>query len=92
MLLLISCFELFWAICLVFLPCEIAERLSYAFDGINRKIDQFHWYLFSFEMKKMLPMILLNAQQPVSLNCFGSIQCNRETFKMVSKFFIRFPQ
>lgn len=72
------------ALALVFIACEIGQRLNDAFDEINSTIIQFKWYLFPLEIKKVLPIIIGGAQQPVSLECFGSITCTREVFKQVS--------
>lgn len=75
--------ELFWSFGLVFITCELAGRLSIEFDDISATVGQFSWYLFSDEVKKMLPTILINAQQEVGIECFGSVLCNRETFQKV---------
>lgn len=69
--------------CLVFVACELGQRIADAFDGIDLTIQQFDWYSFPIEMKQMLPIIILNAQQPVSVACFGSIICTRDVFKNV---------
>lgn len=68
-----------------FLVCEIGHRLNNTFDEINFKIDQLDWYLLPIELKRMLPMIIGNAQQRESLKCFGSITCNRVVLKNVGK-------
>lgn len=49
-------------------------------------MGQFKWYLFPLEIKQILPIVLMNAQQPVNLKCIGSIPCDRETFKKVTEF------
>lgn len=69
---------------LVFIACELGQRISGTFDGIDVTISQFDWYLFPIEMKRMLPMIITSVQRPVSLECFGEIVCTREVFKNVS--------
>lgn len=76
-------FELFWSFGLVFITCELAGRVCIEFDDIDAIVGQFSWYLFSDEVKKMLPTIMINAQQEVGYECFGSVLCNRETFKKV---------
>lgn len=83
-LLLMSLSLLWWALILTYLPCEFGERLSNGMVEINDCIDQFNWYLFSLEIRKILPMILLSVQQPVEIRFFGSIACNRDSFKKVS--------
>lgn len=59
------------------------QRLTDEFDEIKLTIDKFKWYLLPIEIKRMLPMIKANAQEPVPLECFGSIVCIREVFKNV---------
>lgn len=71
------------ALALVFIACEIGQQLNNTFDEINSTIAQFNWYLFPIKIKHVLPIIIPIAQQPVTLECFGSITCIRETFKNV---------
>lgn len=66
--------------------CELGQRLSNAFDEIPDTIVDFEWYLFPPGIQRILPTILLAAQQPVYLECFGSISGTRETFKNVISF------
>lgn len=73
--------ELVVSFLLVFISCELIGRINYGFEAIGN--IQHEWYLFPSNVQKMLPLILLYAQQPVNINCFGSIPCNRETFKKV---------
>lgn len=63
--------------------CEIAGILSTEFDKISTVTQRFKWYLFTMKMRRMLPLILANAQRPVTIKCFGSHPCNRETFGKV---------
>lgn len=74
----------FFAFNTVFIACELGQRLSDAFDKIDVNMNHFDWYLFPIEIKRMLPTIYSYAQQPVLLECFGSIVCSREVFKNVS--------
>lgn len=69
---------------IVFIVSELGQRLNNAFEEIDLTIEQFDWYIFPIEIQRMLPMIIANAQQTVSLECFGSIACAREVFKNVS--------
>lgn len=68
---------------LVFIVCEIGQRMNDAFDEIGSTINQFDWYLFPIEEQRMCLMIITIAQQPVAVGCFGSIKCTREVFKNV---------
>lgn len=69
---------------MVFVCCELCQRMSDKYDEIDDTFGQFCWYRFPDEMKRMLPMVILFIQQPIVIECFGSIACNRETFKNVS--------
>lgn len=77
--------ELVCSFTLLLLACELAGRLSYRFENVNDLIDQFDWYAFPLEMQKILPVMMMNAQQPVEVKSFGSIASNRETFRKVSE-------
>lgn len=66
-----------WTLILAFIPCELGERVRNAMSEINDSINQFYWYLFPMKVQKMLPIILLSVQQPVEIQCFGSITCTR---------------
>lgn len=67
----------------VFIACELGQRMSDAFVEIDITIDRFDWHLFPIEVQRLLPMVMANAQQSVSLECFGSISCGRVVFKSV---------
>lgn len=68
--------------------CEIGERVSGAFDEINDVFDEVNdWYMLPFELQKMLPVVVMSVQQPIYLECFGSISCTRDTFKRVRRRF-----
>lgn len=68
----------------VFIACEFGQHLDNSFSEINDLINQLKWYRFPIEMKRILPFALIIVQEPVSIECFGSILCCRETFKKVS--------
>lgn len=69
---------------LVFIACELCERVSNAFEEICTVIDQLDWYKYPSDIKRMLPMIMMNVQEPIAIECFGSISCSRKVFKQVS--------
>lgn len=70
----------------VFIVCELAQRLTDEFNGISYTTSQLDWYLFQIEVKRMLPMIIAIAKQPITIACFENIICTREVFKNVSPF------
>lgn len=69
----------------VYIACELCQRLSNSFDEINDLINQFRWYRFPIETKRILPMALVFVQKPVSLECFGSFSYCREALKKVNR-------
>lgn len=72
------------ALALAFIACELGQRMNDAFDKIDIALERSKWYLFPIEIQRLLPMIHAITQQPVSLECFGSITCSRAVFKNVS--------
>lgn len=80
---LLTIFTGLMALALVFINCELCQRISDAYEQVDITIVQFEWYLFPNDIQRMLPIIIANAQQPVELECFGSIKCGREVFKNV---------
>lgn len=69
---------------LVGFSCEIGQRFTTEFDDIADEIDSLKWYIFPIKVQKMLPMVILNVQQELAIECFGSILCVRESFTNVS--------
>ena len=75
--------ELLWSFGLVWIFCNLCEKLSTAFDEVYHVIDQLDWYMYPSEMAKILPIVFVNAQRRVVVECFGSIPCSLGTFKKV---------
>lgn len=73
-----------YAFMVFFISCELGQRLNVAFDECSELVDQFAWYRFPKEVKRLLPLTLNFTQQPIELKCFGSVACSRETFETVS--------
>lgn len=85
--------QLFGSFVCVFGICEFGERVCIAFDEINTKLDQLRWYLLPHKTQTMLLIISIFAQKPIRFNIFGSVSCNRETFKDVSSICnIQYPE
>ena len=74
---------MFWSFALVFIVCELGQRVSNGFDDIDSKIDQLRWYKLPKDLWRMLPILMAGSQNPARLAVFGSIKCNRESFKLV---------
>ena len=73
-----------YAFGVVLIICELGQRLTNAFEEICDTIENFDWYLFPLEIQQILPILLVGTQEPVVLECFGSISGTRDTFKKVS--------
>lgn len=75
--------ETIYAFCSVFVICDLGERLTIAYDEFEYEIEEFDWYRFPIEIQRQLPIIMINAQQPVEIQCFASTSTNRRAFKKV---------
>lgn len=78
-------FELFWTYAIVFATCECGHRVEVAFEAINYEIGQINWLCFSVDVKRILPIFIIDAQQPVRLDVFGSFSCGRVEFRKVGR-------
>lgn len=74
----------FYAFGLLSITCEVCQRLNLAFEKCSDMFDQLDWYLFPNKIQRMLPIIFAFTQQPTEVKCFGSIACDRVSFKRVS--------
>lgn len=74
-----------WTFVSIFIYCELGQRVSEAFDGPYDAISQFKLHLFPIEVQRMLPIIIVGAQQPIDLRGYGNFSCTRDRFKSVSK-------
>lgn len=76
--------DILCAIIVVFVGCELGQRLSNAFEEIIDEFEKFHWYLFPIGINRSLPMLMSEAQAPVEMEVFGSITCCRPVMNFVS--------
>lgn len=81
--LVMTAMEVFYSFGVLFMSCEIGQRLNVAFDECGRKVELLVWYLFPTKVQRMVPLIMNFTQQPIEITCFGSTACGRETFKYV---------
>lgn len=75
---------LLWTNLTIFIFCECGQRVTNKFTEVNDIICQLNWYLFSIEIQRMMPNIMMITQRPVILRGFGNCYCTREAFKNVS--------
>lgn len=76
-------FEGFWASAFIVFFCEFGHHVLNAFDDLNAAIDQFDWFRFPIQSRKMLPMIMMGCQKTSSIKGYGDILCIRETLRKV---------
>lgn len=69
----------------IFLVCNLGHRIGKAFDQIDSTISKLQWFKFSIEINRMLPILIIGAQQPVELHVFGSASCTYENFQTASQ-------
>lgn len=70
-------FNIFCVFGSVFLACEIGQRFTDLFEDITDLLGRLNWYLFPMNVQRLLPTILVNAQEPVVIGCFGIINGSR---------------
>lgn len=68
---------------ILFAACELGERLGNIFIEFDDEIGQLNWYIFPFEVQKLLPIIVINTHKPVIIKCFGSVAGTRRQFQKV---------
>lgn len=85
MALIQTIFEAFWSFGGIFFYCEFGERLGQLFVEVDDTIYQLDWYLYPEEIRRMLPTLIINVQEPMEIECFGSLSCCRDAFKQVSR-------
>lgn len=72
-----------WVFGLVLFSCEMGQRFTNLFERITDRFGQLNWYLFPIEKQRMLPTIIINAQEPIIFECFGLINGSRDQFNKV---------
>lgn len=76
--------DTFTAIAAMFACCEIGQRTSNMFEEICDEFGKFNWYRFPNEINRLLPVILLEVQEPVEFEVFGSITASRVLLRKVN--------
>lgn len=90
LVLFVTVFYASYALGSIFFQCEIGQQISNAYEDIDDLVEEFDWHLFSHEMQRTLPIILIVTQNPIGFECFGSTSALRVTFKKVSFYQKRF--
>lgn len=74
-----------WVFGVLFLFCELGQRVTIQFDMFGDEFDRCDWQALPIGMQRMYLMFLADTQQSKYISCFFNIQCTRETFKKVSR-------
>lgn len=67
----------------MFVICDVGQRVTNTFDKLFDEVIQWHWHSFPKEIRRILPIVLIDLQQPVVIRFFGNFSCCRKTFKKV---------
>lgn len=76
-------FMLSWTTIYIFLLCEPGERITIGFEDFSDELSGCDWYLLPIEMQRMYAIFLSDTQNPVKMESFANILCERETSKTV---------
>lgn len=68
---------------LVFLYCEMGERIAAYFATVDAAVSEIDWHLFPIATQRMMPVVLMVTRKAVQLRGFGNVSATRETFKRV---------
>lgn len=78
--------QMFWALVLSAIFCEVGERMSMVWTELDDEIKKINWYFLSTKMGKTVIITISFSQREVTLDGFGNISGSREIFKKVSLF------
>lgn len=79
-----SSFLFFLVFVMVFVSCEMGQQLTNIFEDIAIKFEQLNWYSYPMEFQRVLPTILIGAQELIIITCFGIFDGSREQLKRVN--------
>lgn len=68
----------------IFIFCEIGEKLKSSFNQIDDEFNNLDWYLFPMDGMKIVSMIMIITQKTVALRGYRNIEYDREQFKKVT--------
>lgn len=74
------------AFTIIFILCEVGERIMDPLNEINNDLWMSDWYTFPVSVRKKFPILIHATQKPFLLSGFGNIQCSRKAFENVTFF------
>lgn len=78
----------FWAFGQMLVFCNLGEIVTNQFCKINNTLYYCNWYTFPSRLQKILPIVMISAQELVVIQSFASLSCTRDAFKKVIDFSI----
>lgn len=73
----------FWSFVQIFVFCNLGESVSALFSQIDNLFYCCDWYTFPTDIQRILPTVMMAAQQPVDIQGFANLKCTRDAFKRV---------
>lgn len=84
MILVVSIAIFIGALLLVLIACECGQRFCNSFDETNDVLNQINFHLLPIDVQRLLPTVMIYAQEPLLVRFFGSLCLSREQFKKVN--------
>lgn len=72
-----------WMFGIMFLYCEVGERVTHQFSVFHERLCFSDWFLFPLEMKRMFVIMLSNTHESIIIQGYANTDCTREAFKKV---------
>lgn len=73
-----------WSFAVIFATCEIGQNMCNQYNKLGDEIYKCDWYALPRKLQRMFIIIMINAQEPVSIRGYGNVVCTRDSFKNVS--------
>lgn len=77
----------FWSFVNILFFCEFGKIVTSEFEDLDDIICQWDWHSFPIEIQRMLPIILISTQKPITLSGIANVVCDRDSFKKVKIYF-----
>lgn len=74
---------MFWSFIVIYVFCEMGEKVTNQFNEFGEELGQCNWHLFSMKLQRIYIIALANADQPTTIHGLGHIVCVRESMKKV---------
>lgn len=76
-------FLMIWSFVIEFHAWNLGEQVCTHFEAIHDTLLESEWYSLPIEIQKLLPVLMMTTQQPVSVSGFANTILAWETFRKV---------